>query len=192
MRALWTSFADVCLALSGFLILIVVIMVAYLNPGEEDEEELSQRAALSIAIKWDVGSDVDLWVKAPGTPAIGYANKHGPWLDIIRDDLGSFRNPICGYCEEAYARKVPDGEYRVNLHLYSNKEKPERGVRVWYEISLKKEEGSGRKILFSGEKVLRRRGDEETVVRFTLKDGILQEELTSRVPIRVRPQRAIP
>src|SRR5688572_5701866 len=77
-----------------------------------------------------VDADVDLWVQAPGDVPVGYSNKSGRIFNLLRDDLGRAQDITDYNYEVAYTRRMPGGEYVVNLHMY-------RGRSVSYPVGVK-------------------------------------------------------
>ena len=63
-------------------------------------------------------SVVDLWVKAPDDIPVGYSNRGGLFFNLLRDDLGVYKDPTPINYEVAYSRGINPGEHIVNLHLY--------------------------------------------------------------------------
>ena len=51
-------------------------------------------------------TDVDLWVQAPGDVPVGYSNKGGVIMNLLRDDLGT-NDPTPLRYENQFSRGVP-------------------------------------------------------------------------------------
>ena len=99
-----TIFRDVILlALSGFVAL-VVMMIPFINPPAETEQETSttEPGNVIVEIHWppELDADVDLWVRASGDRPVGHSYKGGAWVDLPRDDLGHFND-------------LPEPNYRI-------------------------------------------------------------------------------
>ena len=165
-----TVFRDVILlALSGF-VAVVLILLPHLHPPVE-AKEAPPPGNVVIEINWpsNIDTDVDLWVEAPGDRPVGYSNKGGRVFNLLRDDLGQFRDLTDVKYEVAYSRGVVEGEYTINLHLYRNKSAV---VPVTVVASAKRSNGANLKRLTSAKVELGYTGEEVTVVRFALnKDG---------------------
>ena len=117
-----TVFRDVILlALSGF-VAVVLILLPHLHPPVE-AKEAPPPGNVVIEINWpsEIDADVDLWIEAPGDRPVGYSNKGGRVFNLLRDDLGQFRDLTDVNYEVAYSRGIVEGEYTINLHLYRNK-----------------------------------------------------------------------
>jgi hypothetical protein len=122
-----------------------------------------------IEINWpsEIDADVDLWIEAPGDRPVGYSNKGGRVFNLLRDDLGQFRDLTDVNYEVAYSRGIVEGEYTINLHLYRNKSGVVP-VPVTMVASVKRTDGANLKRLTSAKVTLGYTGEEITVVRFAL------------------------
>ena len=163
-----TVFRDVILlALSGF-VAVVLILLPHLHPPVE-AKEAPPPGNVVIEINWpsEIDADVDLWVEAPGDRPVGYSNKGGRVFNLLRDDLGQFRDLTDVNYEVAYSRGVVEGEYTINLHLYRNKSAI-LPVPVTMVASVKRSNGANLKRLTSAKVLLGYTGEEVTVIRFAL------------------------
>ncbi len=163
-----TVFRDVILlALSGF-VAVVLILLPHLHPPVE-AKEAPPPGNVVIEINWpsEIDADVDLWVEAPGDRPVGYSNKGGRVFNLLRDDLGQFRDLTDVNYEVAYSRGVVEGEYTINLHLYRNKSAI-LPVPVTMVASIKRSNGANLKRLTSAKVELGYTGEEITVIRFAL------------------------
>ncbi len=163
-----TVFRDVILlALSGF-VAVVLILLPHLHPPVE-AKEAPPPGNVVIEINWpnEIDADVDLWVEAPGDRPVGYSNKGGRVFNLLRDDLGQFRDLTDVNYEVAYSRGIVEGEYTINLHLYRNKSAI-LPVPVTMVASVKRSNGANLKRLTSAKVELGYTGEEITVIRFAL------------------------
>ena len=163
-----TVFRDVILlALSGF-VAIVLLLLPHLHPPVE-AADAPPPGNVVVEIHWPnhLDADVDLWVEAPGDRPVGYSNKGGKIFNLLRDDLGKFRDVTDINYEVAYTRGVVAGEYTVNVHLYRNKSTV-LPIPVKVVASAKKSSGQGLKRLVTTDVMLNYTGEELTAVRFTL------------------------
>ena len=163
-----TVFRDVILlALSGF-VAVVLILLPHLHPPLE-AKEAPPPGNVVIEINWpsEIDADVDLWVEAPGDRPVGYSNKGGRVFNLLRDDLGQFRDLTDVNYEVAYSRGIVEGEYTINLHLYRNKSAI-LPVPVTMVASVKRTNGANLKRLTSAKVELGYTGEEITVIRFAL------------------------
>jgi len=121
-----TVFKDVLfLALAGF-VCIAILLLPHINPKTPQSvaEGRSADDSVIVEISWDdeQDADIDLWVRAPGDIAVGYSNKGGLFCNLLRDDLGSFADPLLINHEETVCRSlVADARYSVNVHAFSIK-----------------------------------------------------------------------
>ena len=163
-----TVFRDVILlALSGF-VAVVLILLPHLHPPLE-AKEAPPPGNVVVEINWPskIDADVDLWVEAPGDQPVGYSNKGGRVFNLLRDDLGQFRDLTDVNYEVAYSRGVVEGEYTINIHLYRNKSAI-LPVPVTVVASVKRTNSANLKRLTSAKVELAYTGEEVTVVRFSL------------------------
>jgi len=177
-----TVFRDVILlALLGFVAL-VILLLPHVNPPETKTSDLLTPGNVIIEIKWPehIDADVDLWVRAPGDGAVGWAARGGSIFDLLRDDLGYMNDLTAANHEMAYSRGVPEGEYVVNVHMYRN-ETEIWPVPVWVIVSVKLDtEKPARQILLRKVDLLRI-DQEITVVRFQLNEagGLLPQTVNN-------------
>jgi hypothetical protein len=163
-----TVFRDVILlALLGF-VAVVLILLPHLHPPVQ-AKEAPPPGNVVIEINWpsEIDADVDLWIEAPGDRPVGYSNKGGRVFNLLRDDLGQFRDLTDVNYEVAYSRGIVEGEYTINLHLYRNKSGVVP-VPVTMVASVKRTNGANLKRLTSAKVTLGYTGEEITVVRFAL------------------------
>ncbi len=166
-----TVFRDVILlALSGF-VAVVLILLPHLHPPVE-AKEAPPPGNVVIEINWpsEIDADVDLWIEAPGDQPVGYSNKGGKVFNLLRDDLGQFRDLTDVNYEVAYSRGLVEGEYVINLHLYRNKSAI-LPVPVTMVASVKRSSSANLKRLTSAKVELGYTGEEITVIRFALNEA---------------------
>lgn len=183
-----TVFRDVImLALLGF-VTIVVLLLPHLNPPVPPTDDSPTPGNVVIEVRWpdEVDADVDLWVRGPADGPVGYSNKGGRVFNLLRDDLGFANDPSKLNYEVAYSRGRPEGEYIVNLHLYTNKSR-KYPVQAEVTIGLKKHAGSGLKRIAYKRVNLVEMGQETTILRFKLdKDGDLILGSLHDLPLMLR------
>lgn len=163
-----TVFRDVLLlALLGF-IGIVVMLLPYLTKSKERTEDDRAPGNVIVEMHWPSGLpvDVDLWVKAPGEPPVGFWNQAGRTFNLLRDDLGMENDATNENYEISYSRGIPAGEYVVNVHMYGPLP-PGMTVPVNVVVSVKKKFDDTHQILAT-DVTLVRHNQEETAFRFRL------------------------
>ena len=115
-----TVYRDVIfLALVGF-VAMVIMLLPYIKRSSEESQDHKAPGNVIIEMHWptDMPYDVDLWVKAPGEPPVGYSNKGSHVFNLLRDDLGDEGDATKQNYEVTYSRGIPAGEYIVNVHMY--------------------------------------------------------------------------
>lgn len=164
-----TVFRDVImLALLGFVAL-VILLLPHVNPPEVKEADLMAPGNVIVEIRWHehVDADVDLWVQGPGDVPVGYSNRGGIIFDLLRDDLGHFRDVTSMNYEMAYSRGVPEGEYAVNVHMYRN-HTADWPIEVVAMVSVKRSPDKPAQQILLSKVELVREDQELTVFRFEL------------------------
>jgi len=183
-----TVFRDVImLALLGFVAL-VILLLPHVHPPEEKRADLMAPGNVIVEIRWPDGADadVDLWVQAPGDVPVGYSNRGGVIFDLLRDDLGHYRDVSSMNYEMAYSRGVPEGEYTVNVHMFRN-HTDDWPIEVMVIVSVKRSPDKPAQQILLSKVELVREDQEITVFRFRLNQvGAL---LTSSVNDLYKPLR---
>ena len=113
-------FRDVILlALTGF-ISMVILLIPFVNPPTEEESSSTPPGNVIVELFWDNKRDVDidLWVQAPDDIPVGYSNKGGLFFNLLRDDLGIYKDNSPVNYEVSYSRGISKGTYIANVHLY--------------------------------------------------------------------------
>ncbi|MCW5695735.1 MAG: hypothetical protein KIS96_03250 [Bauldia sp.] len=152
---------------------MVFIAFALIRP-EAMTGNVDIMAEYIITVTWPEGhpDDIDTYVMDPGGNIVWYNNKEAGLLHLDRDDRGNFRDTVVinGQRienllnqETVTLRGIVAGEYVVNVqHYVANGIEP-------VPISVKVERVNPTlQVIYYGSVELDHRGDEETVVRFTL------------------------
>jgi len=158
------------LLLCGF-VACAVLAVPFMNdPKKADAQTVgavSPPGNVIVDAQWPDNwrTDVDLWVQAPGDVPVGYSNKGGVIMNLLRDDLGT-NDPTPLRYENQFSRGVPPGEYTVNLHLFRNLQGTfpvpvDVTVRCSYD-------NKGARNVVNTKVQLNREGEEVTALRFRL------------------------
>ncbi len=166
-----TVFRDVILlALVGF-IAIVLLLLPHVNPvGERKEQADDPPGNVIVELFWDEGRDVDLdlWVRAPGDIPVGYSSRGGTYFNLLRDDLGIYKDPTPINYEVAYSRGIAPGEHIANVHLYRFDVASRGPVEARMVVTVVDPETGSRSQIIDAPFTLDRVGEERTIVRFTL------------------------
>lgn len=175
------AFRDLFLGALGLFVILFVIIITLINPPTVEETDVSrENGDLTIYVAWpdDMNIDIDIWSFAPKElKPVGYSNKDGRILNLLRDDMG-FVNDFSGKnFEFMISRGLPPGVWYVNLHFYSS-----RGVSLDTVVPIKViieriMPNKLKKILFVKDVEMKALKEEITVVSFELdEDGEVIEE----------------
>ena len=109
---------DVLFGFMFALIVYIVTLIVQVHPPATPD--IAQPGQLVVFAIWPEGSeDVDLWVQHGDDVAVGYSNKSGRVLSLLRDDLGKANDITNANIESAFSRGIPDGEYAVNVKCFT-------------------------------------------------------------------------
>lgn len=160
---------------------LVVLVLAQINPiAKNNPDSTKPPGDVMVCIFWQGGHDVDLWGSDPkDKKAVGYSNKNGEVLDLVRDDLGkdALTRPRT---ECQFARGLPDGRWAFNIHGFSITQ-PE--VMVHAEIRLGGEFGFS--LLLERDLTIKQR-QERTIAQFQLRDGKVVPGSVNEVAVPLR------
>jgi hypothetical protein len=85
--------------------------------GQIDDGCGVQSGQLQIAFGWEGGADVDLYVLDPRGYTVSYQNRESPSGAILdHDGRGACGTPESSIESVYWARRPPDGRYRVEVH----------------------------------------------------------------------------
>ncbi len=178
----------------ALFVLLLVLVVQPHKPKMLSEPVVELFAPLIVGARWPdkYRADVDLWVKGPSDKPVGYSRKVGTYSNLWQDERGGSNMP------ERYElirfHQALDGEYVVNIHLYSNTGGYDRlpvDVAVWSRTSAR-----GYDKLWEGRVQFSETKEELTVVRFVLREEVLvpgsvhntQVALRATTPSRLREE----
>ena len=182
-------FRDVILlALTGF-ISMVVLLIPFVNPPTEEESASTPPGNVIIELFWDDKRDVDidLWVQAPNDIPVGYSNKGGLFFNLLRDDLGIYKDNSPVNYEVSYSRGISDGVYIANVHLYREDKAPFKPIIAELLVSVVDPDSNKRKQILRTSKKLDEIGKEITVFQFELdKKGKLNKNSINNKYVMLR------
>lgn len=188
-----TVFRDVIFLMMITFVILFLIAVLHVNPiAEPKESEISPPGNIVVNIFWEdeINVDVDLWVKGPkDVKPVGYSHRAGRTFNLLRDDLGTTNDDTKMNFENAYSRGIPDGEYIINVHMFSNKERPQEWpVTVKIIVTLMNPENNkGAKTeIFIGTVDLNKHSEEITAVRFEIKNKKVVPESVNAIQQNLR------
>jgi len=166
-----TVFRDVILlTLSGF-VAIVILLLPHLHPvGAEEETPDNPPGNVIVEIFWDEARnvDLDLWVRAPGDVPVGYSNQGGKYFNLLRDDLGKYKDETPLNYEVAFSRGIVPGEYIANVHFYRFDAPSFGPLRARMVVTVVDPDTNDRRQLLQRDVVLSEEGQELTMLRFGL------------------------
>jgi hypothetical protein len=170
--------------LIAFVFCFIVALLA-MNPKSSKAGDVPAKAEFIINLSWPDGdpNDIDTWVRNPAGEVVWFRNREAGLMHLDRDDRGLANdtievdgrrivNPLNQ--EVVTIRGIAAGEYVVNAHYYEGKEAqvlPGSGAPVEVTLSIVKVNPRA-EVVFHGRAQLVRRGEESTLIRFTVRaDG---------------------
>jgi len=171
--------------LIAFVFCFVVALLAF-NPKARKSGDIPAKAEFMVTISWPDNNpnDIDTWVQEPSGKVLWFRQRDAGLLHLDRDDRGAknatvlvngreFSSPIRQ--EIVTLRGVLPGEYVVNAHYYDSKDQMPVDVSVTVvKVNPQAE------IVFNGTQQIPAKGDERTLVRFTLDDAGQVTDLNTR------------
>ena len=178
----------ILLTLTGF-ISMVILLLPFINSPTEKTDSSTPPGNVIVELFWDNDRDVDidLWVKAPDDIPVGYSNKGGLFFNLLRDDLGKYKDNTPVNYEVSYSRGISQGVYVVNLHLYREDKSPFEPISAKLVISLIHPDTAERIQILKSNKLLENVGEEVTIFQFVLdKKGKLDKKSINNEYVRLR------
>lgn len=161
--------------LIAFVFCFVIAILAF-NPQARKAGDVPAKAEFMVTVSWpdDNPNDVDTWVMEPGGKTLWFRLRDAGLLHLDRDDRGAKNSSVlvngANYTsairqEIVTLRGIVPGEYVVNAHYYDSADQQPVDVTVTVvKVNPQAE------IVFTGTQQIPRKGDERTLVRFTLDD----------------------
>jgi hypothetical protein len=182
-RAIGDIFRDFFSLLALLFLVIAVLLAIYASPIVEEASEIESPGELYVEIIWPPEStaDIDLWVQSADNPPVGYRNKSGLYLNLLRDDLGS-AGDFSGYNSEiTFSRGTAVGLHTVNVHIYRNAAL-ERNIELKYIVKIKRPNETKHSTVSIGQTILEgTAGLEVTLVSFEInQNGIVDSQSIDR------------
>lgn len=162
--------------LIAFVFCFVIAILAF-NPNARKAGDVPAKAEFMVTVAWPDGNpnDVDAWVMEPGGKTLWFRQRDAGLLHLDRDDRGAKNSSVLvngtAYTsairqEIVTLRGIVPGEYVVNAHYYDSADQQPVDVTVTVvKVNPQAE------IVFTGTQQIPRKGDERTLVRFTLDDA---------------------
>ncbi|MBY0466790.1 MAG: hypothetical protein K2W33_17780 [Burkholderiales bacterium] len=171
--------------LIAFVFCFVVALLAF-NPKARKSGDIPAKAEFMVTVSWPDNNpnDIDTWVQEPSGKVLWFRQRDAGLLHLDRDDRGAknatvlvngreFSSPIRQ--EIVTLRGVLPGEYVVNAHYYDSKDQ----LPVDVSVTVVKVNPQA-EIVFNGTQQIPAKGDERTLVRFTLDDAGQVTDLNTR------------
>ncbi len=171
--------------LIAFVFCFIVALLA-MNPAKSKAGDVPAKAEYIITLSWPDGdpNDIDTWVRDPAGDVVWFRNREAGLMHLDRDDRGESNDTIVvdgrrietPFRQEVVTlRGIVPGEYVVNAHYYESKETESRNPRIGQpvDVTLSVVKVNPRaEVVFHGEHRLAKRGEEATLVRFSVRaDG---------------------
>ena len=171
--------------LIAFVFCFVVALMAF-NPKARKSGDIPAKAEFMVTVSWPDNNpnDIDTWVQEPSGKVLWFRQRDAGLLHLDRDDRGAknatvlvngreFSSPIRQ--EIVTLRGVLPGEYVVNAHYYDSKDQ----LPVDVSVTVVKVNPQA-EIVFNGTQQIPAKGDERTLVRFTLDEAGQVTDLNTR------------
>ncbi len=167
--------------LIAFVFCFIIALLA-MNPKALKAGDIPSKAEYIITVSWPDfdPNDLDAWVQAPSGDVVWFRSREAGLMHLDRDDRGISNdtilvngkkviNPINQ--EVVTIRGIAAGEYVVNAHYYESKDvestELKAGQPVQATVSVIKVNPRA-EVVYYGQQTLAKRGDEVTMVRFTI------------------------
>ena len=120
-------------------------------------------------------NDIDAWVMEPSGKVLWFRQRDAGMLHLDRDDRGAKNNSVIVNGREITSpirqeivtlRGLVPGEYVVNAHYYESKDK----LPVDVSVAVVKVNPQA-EIVYTGTQQIPAKGDERTLVRFSIDEG---------------------
>lgn len=175
--------------LVGFTSLFVIAFLL-INPVAK-KGVVDPPVRLIVEMTWDDESptDIDLYVKGPDNKIVYYTNRSNGYITLKRDDLGHQTDTfsvgtktvtVARNYEVTTMTALPDGDYVVNVHFYSNS-----NTQVYSEdVKVRVTDLQPYKVQYDNSFTLKHR-QEYTVLVFKVVDGkIVDKRVDVEVTLR--------
>lgn len=170
------SFLDMLFIFILGMFILYFLTSLLIRPHAIREADIKKQVAVLVTIEWPEKSDddVDLWVESPNGDIVFFRDKEKGLMNLERDDLGvssdtirTEKGKVIVYLnvEHVNIRKLIDGWYTVNIHMFLKRDKNPIIVKT------KIEKFSSYKLINVRKLTLSESGEEKTVARFLVRNG---------------------
>lgn len=179
------AFRDVLFLTLSCFVIIIILLLPHIAVDLDQRKVDDPPGHIIVEISWkpNTWTDIDLWVLSPNdVRPVGYSNQDGRGFNLLRDDLGNRLDPLPENYENSYMRGIPDGEYIVNVHGFSDTAKA-LPLEVHCSVRIKNKKFTT--VIAKKTVLVTHVGQEITVFRFNLKNAALDGEV-HEVPYGLR------
>ena len=181
----FVPFTDILFnALLGFTVMLFIAF-SLIRP-EAKTGDIDVKAEIVITVTWPDANpdDIDTYVEDPEGNVVWYTAMQRGFMTLDRDDRGNYLDEITVDGKKisfplnqetvSIRRNVP-GEYVINVYHYTNP----TGEPVPVTVKVEKINPKV-KVIYYGSVVLNKKGDEKTVLRFTLDSAGVVSNINTR------------
>ena len=178
--------------LIAFVFCFVIALMSF-NPQAKKAGDVPAKAEFMVTVAWPDNNpnDIDTWMLEPGGKVLWFRQRDVGLLHLDRDDRGAKNNSVVvggqqrssGTRQEIVTlRGLVPGEYVVNAHYYESVDH----LPVDVTVTVVKINPQAQ-IVFNGTQQIGAKGEERTLVRFSITDsGDVTEVSTQPKPIVLR------
>lgn len=114
-------FRDLIFGTLFMLMFMIMVVFPWINPTKQQSDEQIRIGDLQIEMVWDAGNNVDfdLIARGPDGETVFFRHAEGKVLNLVRDDRGKLNDETGFNFEHIISRSTPDGEYTINVMVYS-------------------------------------------------------------------------
>ena len=114
-------FRDLIFGTLFMLAFMIIIVFPWISQKKQSSEEQIRIGDLHIELVWESKSnvDLDLIARGPDGETVFFRHGEGNILNLVRDDRGILNDDTGFNFEHIISRSIPDGEYLVNVIVYS-------------------------------------------------------------------------
>ena len=171
--------------LIAFVFCFVIAILAF-NPQARKAGDVPAKAEFMVTVSWPDNNpnDVDAWVLEPGGKTLWFRQRDAGMLHLDRDDRGAKNNSVLVNGREFSSpirqeiitlRGIVPGEYVVNAHYYDSGDQQPVDVTVAVvKVNPQAE------IVYTGTQQIPAKGDERTLVRFSIDESGTVIDLNTR------------
>jgi hypothetical protein len=181
----FVPFTDILFnALLGFAVMLFIAFALIRPDAKSGDVEV--KAEVLITVSWPDNNpdDIDTYVQEPGGNVVWYHSMQKGFVTLDRDDRGNYLDEVevNGETvtfplnqETVTIRHIVPGEYVINLYEFTN----ESGHPVPVTVKVEKINPKVQVVYYETVD-LKKKGDEQTAVRFTLDDAGNISDLNTR------------